>query len=63
VGFRKLEIRMEEMLGMSECQRVCVPTREEIRSRPFFLQMSDKASETTKTFFKAMDVGQPAKLD
>ena len=47
---------MEEALGLDYCARACVPTREEIRSRRFFLQMSDVASETTKAFFRAMDV-------
>lgn len=56
VGFRKLQIRIEESFGGKLSLGGGRPAREEFRSRPFFLQSSDEAPESTKAFFSAITV-------
>lgn len=56
VGFRKLQIRAKAKLGSTIAANAELPSREELRSRPFFLQMSDSAPPSTKDFFAAIYV-------
>eukprot|EP00951_Prasinocladus_malaysianus_P046669 scaffold647857_cov37-Prasinocladus_malaysianus.AAC.1 len=55
VAMRKIQIRISEALGPEAAKRAGLPTREEIRARPFFLQLEPDSPETTKGFLRAVD--------
>jgi len=54
VGLRKLQIRAQEKLGADLAAKAALPSREELRQRPFFLQSSDSAPPSTQAFFDAI---------
>lgn len=56
VGLRKLQIRAQEKLGADLAAKAALPSREELRQRPFFLQSSDSAPPSTQAFFDAIHV-------